>query len=661
MTTQFFSFHSSTAHISSLEQYLSMHAASVGKLGETARVEFWRKTALEHLSWFAPFTHVFHGSLEEGNTAWFLNGKLNASFNCLDRHLDKNGGKVALIMERDEPGQHYSVTYNELFSLVCKCANMLKYYGVKRGDSVCIYMPMSVESVVAILACWRIGAPHSVVFAGFSAESLRGRMEDGRCKFLITAEEGRRAGKPIHLKRIVNEAIQGLEISRVFVFPHSEKLIVSCTFEVDAKEAMKNQKGYCPCEWMDSEDTLFYLYTSGSTGKPKGIAHTTAGYLLMAALSTKFVFDLQSNDIFACVADIGWITGHTYIVAGPLSNCATTFLFESTPLYPSPSRYWECVEKHKISIFYTAPTAIRALMKFGDEPVKKHDISSLRLLGSVGEPINPEAFHWYFQKIGRGLCPVLDTYWQTETGSHAIAPLPFAIPQKAGSATLPFFGIDPVLVDATTGKEIEGNAVSGVLCFKQAWPSMCRTIFGDHDRYFQTYLKPYPGYYFTGDGATRDEDGYYFVTGRVDDVMNVSGHRISSAETESALLSPSTVEAAVIGVPHDIKGTAIFAFVIPKQGVLATPELVNELKHLVRKHIGAIAVPDYILITAALPKTRSGKIMRRILRKIATDELDSIGDISTLADPNVVADIIRDFHDMKQASSASRTHNFSVS
>lgn len=673
--------------------------------------------ATNYLSWFHPFDTVRHGGLVKGDVAWFLNGKLNVSYNCLDRHLAARGDKVALLWESDAGDSVRALTYRQVFEEVCRCANALKAMGVRRGDAVCIYMPMVPEAAIAMLACTRIGAPHSIVFAGFSAEALRGRIVDGQCRFVLTADEGMRAGRPIALKAITDAAIAGLDVAHVLVYRRTGAAVpMQAARDLWWHEQLDAQRPYCAPEWMDAEDTLFMLYTSGSTGKPKGIAHTTGGYLLYAAMTHKLVFDVRENDVYACMADIGWVTGHSYIVYGPLANASTTFMFESTPLFPDASRYWASVERHRISIFYTAPTAIRALMKFGEAPVAKHDLSSLRVLGSVGEPINPEAWRWYHRVVGGARCPIVDTFWQTETGGHMLTPLPFATPTKPGAATLPFFGVEPLLLDAQSGAVLTETKASGVLVFARAWPGMARTIYRDHQRFLTTYLTPYAGYYFTGDGADRDADGYYWITGRVDDVMNVSGHRIGtvqnrftkneclcilycsnrtppiqplvhkysvqmpiisrgkihdfkwlfsiqvsrfytisvrhlrtgSAEVESALvLHASIAEAAVIGIPHDIKGTAMFAYVTPKQGVAVTPQLISELRAQVRKEIGAFAVPDELLVTAALPKTRSGKIMRRILRKIAACETDSLGDVSTLAEPAVVDELIRGVQAMR--------------
>ncbi|MBN8523912.1 MAG: acetate--CoA ligase [Planctomycetes bacterium] len=603
---------------------------------------FWGRMALEHLTWIHPFREVSDNDWKQGLVSWFLGGKLNVCENCVDRHVKTRGDQVAIIWEGDDPGQTRTITYRELQRQVCRMANVLRHHNLRKGDRVAIYMPMIPEAAFAMLACARLGLVHSVIFAGFSAESVRDRILDAKCKAVITADEGLRAKKVIPLKRTVDEAVMACpSVKHVFVVKRTGgKIPFYAPRDIWIDELMAGERPYCPIEHMDSEDTLFLLYTSGSTGKPKGIAHTTAGYLLGAAMTMKFVFDYREGDIHACMADIGWVTGHSYVVYGPLCNGATTVMFESIPTYPDAGRYWDVVQRHKITQFYTAPTAIRAIMREGDQWPKKYDRSSLRVLGSVGEPINPEAWRWYHEVVGEKRCQIVDTFWQTETGSIMITPLPAAIPTKPGSATLPFFGVEPVILDEK-GNELPGNGVSGVLCFKRAWPSMARTIQNDHQRFAETYLKPFPGYYFTGDGCRRDEDGYYWITGRVDDVINVSGHRMGTAEVESALVShPGCAEAAVCGYPHEIKGQGIFAYVLLKEGYKETPELIGELRNEVRHHIGPIATPDVILIAPGLPKTRSGKIMRRILRKIAADETDNLGDTSTLADPGVVQQLI---------------------
>ena len=629
----------SKSYIGSLEEYKKLYRESIDN-----NAAFWEKQAHSFLSWQHDFQLISDCDFSEGMVSWFLGGKLNACENCVDRHVKEHGEDVAIIWEPDEPGQEKYITFRELQRNVSRLANVLRHNGIRKGDRVAIYMPMIPEAAYAMLACARIGAVHSVVFAGFSAESLRDRINDARCKAVITADEGLRGKKTIPLKRTVDEAVMACpSIEHVFVAQRTgNKIPFFPPRDIWLQEAMENERPYCPIEHVDSEDTLFLLYTSGSTGKPKGVAHTTAGYLLYTAMTHKYVFDYRPGEVFACVADIGWITGHSYVVYGPLLNGATTVLFESIPTYPDAGRYWDMVQRLKINQFYTAPTAIRAIAREGDSFVKKYDRSSLRVLGTVGEPINPDTWKWYYNVVGESRCSIVDTWWQTETGGIMITPLPAAIPTKPGSATLPFFGIEPVLL-TPEGEEIKGNDVSGLLAIKKAWPSMARTIQGDHQRFCNTYLTQYKGYYLTGDGAHRDKDGYYWITGRVDDIMNVSGHRIGSAEIESALVShPFCSEAAVVGFPHEIKGEGIFAYVILKEGyeTEAADDLVGELKNEARHHIGAIAAPDHILIAPGLPKTRSGKIMRRILRKIAANQTEDLGDITTLADPSVVAKLI---------------------
>ncbi len=625
------------AYVQSIDEYQSLYKESIEN-----RQAFWSDNARKYLKWQHDFQLASNCELSEGLVSWFIGGKLNACENCVDRHVLTQPDKVALIWESDEPGVNKEITYKELQREVSRLANALRHKGVRKGDRVALYMPMIPEAVYAMLACARIGAVHSVVFAGFSAESLRDRINDAKCKVVITADEGIRGGKYIPLKRTVDEAVLACPtVEYVFVAERTgNKIPFYPNRDIWLHEAMANERPYCPIEHVDSEDTLFLLYTSGSTGKPKGLSHTTGGYLLYAAMTHKYVFNYNEGDIYACVADIGWITGHSYVVYGPLLNGATTVIFESTPNYPDSGRYWEMVERLKITHFYTAPTAIRAIQRDGDEFVKKYDRSSLKVLGTVGEPINPETWKWYFNTVGEGRCPIVDTWWQTETGGIMISPLPGAIATKPGSATLPFFGIEPVLL-TEQGEEIQGNDVSGLLAIKKPWPGMARTIQGDHQRFCETYLSMFKGYYFTGDGARRDEDGYYWITGRVDDVMNVSGHRIGSAEIESALVShPFCSEAAVVGFPHDIKGEGIFAYVLLKDNMKWDSELLGELKNEVRHHIGPIASPEHILIAPGLPKTRSGKIMRRILRKIAAKDIGNLGDISTLADPSIVEKLI---------------------
>lgn len=625
------------SHIQSLAEYQQLYKESIS---DPAR--FWGEMAEKTLDWIHPFKQAKDTQLKEGLIAWFLEGQLNACYNCVDRHLQKRAQQTAIIWEGDEPGDVKKLTYMELHREVCRLANVLKRRGVKKGDRVAIYMPMIPEAAMAMLACARIGAIHSVVFAGFSAEALRERILDSDCCCLITADEGLRGKKVIPLKRTADEAVAACpNVHTVLVAKRTGAEVSQQPRDVDLAKAMQGERPYCPCEAMDSEDLLFLLYTSGSTGKPKGLAHSTAGYLLYTALTHQYVFDYREGDIYACVADIGWITGHSYIIYGPLLNGATTVMFESIPTYPDAGRYWDMVERHKINIFYTAPTAIRAIAREGDDFVKKYDRSSLRVLGSVGEPINPEAWKWYYDIVGEGRCTIVDTWWQTETGGIMITPLPGVTENKPGSATRPFFGIEPVLLDEK-GKVIEGNGVEGLLAIQHSWPSIARTIYGDHQRFMETYLKPFEGFYFTGDGCRRDEDGYYWITGRVDDVINVSGHRMGTAEVESALVThPSCAEAAVVGFPHEVKGQGIFAYVVLKEAYEVDESLLGELKNEVRHHIGPIATPDEIVIVPGLPKTRSGKIMRRILRKVAAKELENLGDTSTLADPAVVDKIIQ--------------------
>ena len=625
------------SHVRSLDDYAALYKRSVED-----PESFWAEQAKTRLTWDREFDTVMDVDLPTGSIGWFLGGKLNAAYNCVDRHVATKGDKTAILWEGDNPDQTREITYRELHRLVSQMANVFKRHGIRKGDRVAIYLPMIPEAAIAMLACARIGAIHTVVFAGFSAEALRDRIQDAEACAVVTADQGLRGGKIIPLKRTVDEAVMACpSVRNVFVTKRTEaKVPFFPPRDVDLDEAMAVQRPYCPAESVDAEDTLFLLYTSGSTGRPKGIAHTTGGYLLYTALTHQYVFDYREDDVYACVADVGWITGHSYVVYGPLVNGATTVMFESTPLYPDPGRYWDMVQRHKITQFYTAPTALRAVAREGDDWVTKYDRSSLRILGTVGEPINPDTWEWYYNVVGEKRCAIVDTWWQTETGGIMITPLPAATATKPGSATLPFFGVQPVVLDEH-GNEIEGNGVSGLLAIKQAWPSMARTIQDDHPRFLQTYLSPYKGYYFTGDGCRRDEDGYYWITGRVDDVINVSGHRMGTAEVESALVNhPACAEAAVVGFPHEIKGQGIFAYVVLAEGWDADAELVGELRGEVRHRIGPIATPDHILITTGLPKTRSGKIMRRILRKIAERQTDSLGDTSTLADPSVVAALI---------------------
>ncbi|UDL87713.1 acetate--CoA ligase [Mesorhizobium sp. PAMC28654] len=622
------------------DTYLKWYAESVKNPDK-----FWGKHG-KRIDWFKPFTKVKNTSFDgKVSIKWFEDGLTNVSYNCIDRHLKKHGDQTAIIWEGDNPYDDKKITYNELYEHVCRLANVMKKHGVKKGDRVTIYMPMIPEAAYAMLACTRIGAIHSIVFGGFSPDALAGRIVDCESTFVITADEGLRGGKPIPLKENTDKAIDIAARHHVMV---KNVVVVRRTGgkigwapgrDVWYHDEVATVKPECKPEKMKAEDPLFILYTSGSTGKPKGVLHTTAGYLVYASMTHQYVFDYHDGDIYWCTADVGWVTGHSYIVYGPLANGATTLMFEGVPNYPSQSRFWEVIDKHKVNIFYTAPTALRALMGAGDEPVKKTSRKSLRVLGSVGEPINPEAWEWYFNVVGNGKVPIVDTWWQTETGGILITPLPGATDLKAGSATRPFFGVKPQLVDGE-GKVLEG-AADGNLCITDSWPGQMRTVYGDHERFIQTYFSTYKGKYFTGDGCRRDADDYYWITGRVDDVINVSGHRMGTAEVESALVSHETVsEAAVVGYPHDIKGQGIYSYVTLMRGVEATEELRKDLVAHVRKEIGAIASPDKIQFAPGLPKTRSGKIMRRILRKIAEDDFAALGDTSTLADPAVVDDLI---------------------
>lgn len=604
---------------------------------------FWAEQADEFLTWSKKWDQVQDWSYGESDlhVEWFKGGKLNVAVNCVDRHLETRGDQTAIIWEGDEPTDDKHITYRELHEAVCRFGNAMRDLGVDKGDRVCIYMPMIPEAAVAMLACARIGAVHSIVFGGFSPEALRDRINDSDCKVLITSDEGVRGGRPIPLKANSDAAcLNTPSIDKVIVVNRTGGDInMQEGRDVWYHEICAAASPDCPPEEMDAEDPLFILYTSGSTGKPKGVLHTTGGYLLHSAMTHKYTFDYKDGEVYWCTADVGWVTGHSYIVYGPLANGAISLMFEGVPNYPNASRFWDVCDKHNVAIFYTAPTAIRALMQLGDEPVTSTSRKSLRLLGTVGEPINPEAWEWYYNIVGEGRCPIVDTWWQTETGGHLITPLPGATPLKPGSATRPFFGVVPALVD-DQGNILEG-ATSGNLVITRPWPGQMRTVYGDHRRFFETYFQLYPGYYFTGDGARRDEDGYYWITGRVDDVINVSGHRMGTAEVESALVLHDTVaEAAVVGYPHDIKGQGIYAYVTLMAGVEADEELRNTLVKHVRSEIGPIATPDVIQWAPGLPKTRSGKIMRRILRKVAENEVDALGDTSTLADPSVVDDLV---------------------
>lgn len=622
------------------EKYQQMYQQSINQ-----PERFWAEQATEFITWDTPWQTICNYDFARGEATWFGGGKLNVAVNCIDRHLANRADQTALIWEGDEPSDDKKITYAELHEQVSRLGNVLRDRGVKKGDRVCIYMPMIPEAAYAMLACARIGAVHSVVFGGFSPDALKDRILDSDCQLVITADEGVRGGKTIPLKANVDKALESCpNVHSCLVV---ERTAASVGW-VDGRDIWYHQttesvSADCPAEVMDSEDPLFILYTSGSTGKPKGVLHTTGGYLLMAAMSHKYTFDYKEGDIYWCTADVGWITGHSYILYGPLCNGGISLMFEGIPTYPDASRFWQVIDKHQVNQFYTAPTAIRALMGAGKEAVEKTSRSSLKLLGTVGEPINPEAWEWYYQVVGDSRCPIVDTWWQTETGAHMLTPLPGATALKPGSASQPFFGVQPVLLDPQ-GEEIEG-AGEGLLMIKSSWPSQIRTVYGDHKRCIDTYFSAYPGYYFTGDGARRDEDGYYWITGRVDDVLNVSGHRMGTAEVESALvLHPNIAEAAVVGFPHDIKGQGIYCYVTPMMGLEPDETLREELVALCVKEIGPIAKPDIIQWAPGLPKTRSGKIMRRILRKVAANELDSLGDTSTLADPAVVDELIENRH-----------------
>ncbi|UVW34429.1 acetate--CoA ligase [SAR92 clade bacterium H455] len=603
--------------------------------------QFWGDQAAQFLTWEKPWETVCRSDIEQGQAAWFEGGKLNVAVNCIDRHLVDRADQTAIIWEGDDPSDHAHISYAQLHEQVSRLGNVLRQRGVKKGDRVCIYMPMIPEAAYAMLACARIGAVHSVVFGGFSPEALKDRILDSDCQVVITADEGLRAGKAIPLKANTDRALANCpDVHTCLVVRRTGGTIDwQQSRDIWYQESMESVAQDCAPETMDAEDPLFILYTSGSTGKPKGVVHSTGGYLLMAAMTHKYTFDYKDGDVFWCTADVGWVTGHSYILYGPLCNGAITLMFEGVPTYPDASRFWQVIDKHKVNQFYTAPTAIRSLMACGDSFVKSSSRSSLKLLGTVGEPINPEAWDWYHRVVGESRCPIVDTWWQTETGAHMLTPLPGATALKPGSATKPFFGVQPVLLDAES-REIDGPG-EGLLMIKASWPSQIRTIYGDHQRFVETYFRPYAGYYFTGDGARRDEDGCYWITGRVDDVLNISGHRMGTAEVESALvLHEKIAEAAVVGYPHDVKGQGIYCYVTPMNGVDPDEELRLELIALCVKEIGPIAKPDIIQWAPGLPKTRSGKIMRRILRKVAASELDSLGDTSTLADPAVVDELI---------------------
>jgi acetyl-CoA synthetase len=633
---------SERAFVKNLDEYHELYRKSVDD-----PEGFWGEQAEQRLDWIKPWDKVLEWEYETPSIAWFVGGKLNVSVNCLDRHVEAGrGDQTALIWEGNDPADAGEITYAELLKRVCRFANVLRDLGVKKGDRVCIYLPMVFELPIAMLACARIGAVHNVVFGGFSADSLRQRIIDSSCEIVITADEGLRGTKSIALKGITDDAISNVECVRHCVVVRRTGADVAMRdgrdLYWDALEEKASET--CEPEIMDAEDPLFILYTSGSTGKPKGVLHTTGGYLLYASMTFQYVFDYHPGDMYWCTADIGWVTGHSYIVYGPLANGATSILFEGVPNHPDFGRFWDVVDKYKVNIFYTAPTAIRALVREGSSWPDNHDLSSLRVLGTVGEPINPEAWLWYHRHVGRETCPIVDTWWQTETGGILISPLPGATPTKPGSATLPFFGVQPLLVD-DQGERVEGNDVRGNLCLEHPWPGQMRTLYGDHKRFRETYFVQYPGYYFTGDGCRRDEDGYYWITGRVDDVINVSGHRIGTAEIESALVSHAAVsEAAVVGAPHDIKGQGIYAYVTIVSGVAESEDQLESLRRdlvqHVRSEIGPFAAPDAIQFSPSLPKTRSGKIMRRILRKIAAGEVDELGDTSTLAEPAVVENLI---------------------
>ncbi|HEV7278535.1 MAG TPA: acetate--CoA ligase [Devosiaceae bacterium] len=620
------------------EQYEELYARSLSDPDG-----FWHEQA-QRIDWIKPFTKVKNTSFQYPDVSikWFEDGELNISANCIDRHLATRGDQIAIIWEGDTPGTQEAITYRKLHERVCRCANVLKSLGIRKGDRVTIYLPMIPQAAYAMLACARIGAVHSVVFAGFSPDSLAGRINDCDSRLVITADEGRRGGKTVPLKKNVDEALQDAPgVEKVLVVKNTgNDVAMKGSRDVWWHEAAAGVEPFCDPEPMQAEDPLFILYTSGSTGKPKGVLHTTGGYIVWTSLTHQLTFDYRDGEVYWCTADIGWVTGHSYIVYGPLANGATTLMFEGVPTYPDAGRFWDVVDKHKVNIFHTAPTAIRALMGAGPEWVDKHDLSSLRLIGTVGEPINPEAWLWYHRHVGKGRCEIVDTWWQTETGGHMICPFPGAFPTKPGSATKPFYGVKPLIL-SPEGQVQEETKAEGVLCIADSWPGQARTIYGDHQRFVSTYFETYKGYYFTGDGCRRDEDGYYWITGRVDDVLNVSGHRLGTAEVESALVAhPKVSEAAVVGYPHSVKGQGIYCYVTLMAGEEPDENLERELKNWVRKEIGPIATPDLIQFTPGLPKTRSGKIMRRILRKVAENEFSALGDTSTLADPMVVDELV---------------------
>ena len=627
-----------TAHVSSIEQYKEIYEESI-KNPEA----FWANIA-ERISWFKKWDNVREYDFVDAHIKWFEGGTLNASYNCLDRHVEAgHGDDTAIIWEGNDPSADKTFTYSELLREVKRFANVLKSHGIRKGDRVCIYLQMVPELAIAMLACARIGAVHSIVFGAFSAESLRDRINDSECKMLITQDtafRGPRSGLPMKLNADA-AASECPSIEHIIVVRHTgDEVDWESPRDIWWDEAMATADDECPPEEMDAEDPLFILYTSGSTGKPKGVLHTTGGYLVYVSYTHQYVFDYREGDVFWCTADIGWVTGHSYIIYGPLANRAVSIMFEGVPNHPDFGRFWQVVEKHNVEIFYTAPTALRALMKEGDEWVRKYDRSTLRFLGTVGEPIKEPEWLWYYNVVGEGRCPIIDTWWQTETGGMLISPLPAATPLKPGSATFPLFGVEPVILDES-GVEVEGNPASGYLCIKSPWPGIMRTVYGDHERFRQTYFDRFPGYYMTGDGVQRDEDGYYWITGRVDDVLNVSGHRLGTAEVEGAIGQHSAVaEAAVVGYPHDVKGQGIYAYVTLMTGQSGSDEIETGIKLAVRQHIGPHASPDKIQFTPALPKTRSGKIMRRVLRKIAEGDISDLGDISTLAEPGVVDSLV---------------------